>query len=299
MKSTSPRRKITKRRTARALSALLLFVSAPVLAPASAQDVPDPNAIQHQITQDLTPGEGGNCPSCDAQNHSHFFPADGAKLQSWDPSHFSDPAHFDPQKFRFLYQTVTASSWPNIPADGFARKILENPELVQGNPKLSVSVIDQDHRAIFAGGIGLILGVPPDNLIFTETSDAGTPMYSMSSDTIYSKMDDFRHVLATTGGRDKLLTPDEVLAGTGQPGKSAYNENGVMGTEPTTGEKIQVKAVVITAKFLGCTARHEGPIQNQPPAVFSATLKKCGLTPDVASLVTSLKGRYPILLLNL
>jgi hypothetical protein len=114
--------------------------------------------------------------------------------------------------------------------------ILGNPNIVR-RFLLSTSIIDENHRSTYFP-YGLILQVPKQNIISTNTKDQGFKNYrtAVPGDTrpphvLSDSMDDIRTVTAKFDFR----TPDEILVGTKPLGDLGYNEIVVMGTSPTGG----------------------------------------------------------------
>ncbi len=226
-----------------------------------------------------------------AKSPNFFWRNHDSVLSRWEPKNFTKVEEFNPRKFRFIYQTVTGWQWPEIQPGTAVEEIASNPEYVTNNPKISATVIDQDHRKIFRQGVGLILEVPTSNLIFTAIEDAGSPWQgSMTFVNVYDEMSDFiaRNDL-------ELLSPQEIMDRT----DVLWNEIGVLGREPLYGDSVEVKAVVITAKALNCETNEERNIQDLSWIRFRYILWRCGFKGEWIDRMMGLKERYPILLMNL
>lgn len=103
-----------------------------------------------------------------------------------------------------------------------ATNLLVRPEMVASRVGVSMSIIDQDHRGTW-GDVGLIIGVPVENMIATSTSDLGSGGTSAEW-------------LRRIGQRHQILDPEQILGGSG---KDNYNEIVAWGTTES-GSKLKL-----------------------------------------------------------
>lgn len=224
---------------------------------------------------------------------NYFWSNHISTLSEWEPRYFTEPSTFDPKKFRFIYHTVSGWNWPELPKDSHTYQIALDPHYIVRNPKISATVIDETHRFVFRKGVGLILEVPTSNIIFTAHLDVGSPWESgLTYENIYPEMSTF-----LKRKKLKLLSPQEVLNRTDS--RYLWNEIGIFGKEPTYGNEVDVKALVITAKSLGCETDKERQIQDEPWIKFRYILWDCGFDGEWIDRMMDLKSKYIILLMNL
>ncbi len=229
--------------------------------------------------------------SAQAQSPNFFWKNQDAILSEWSPENFTEAEKFNPKKFRFIFHTVTGWQWPELQKNTPTAMVARDPDYIVNNAKISATVIDQDHRQIFRGGVGLILEIPTSNLIFTAPQDVGSPWFDgLNYSNVYQRMSEFK-----ARKSPELYSPIELLERT----DLIWNEIGVMGREPTYGDAVKVRAVVITAKSLDCETNQERSIQNLPWIQFRYILWRCGFGSDWVDHMMDLKKRYPILLMNL
>lgn len=148
------------------------------------------------------------------------------RVASWRQD-FSDPTVHDMMNFTYLVhgladnvqRSLQALALIDIGADVKKAPQIDlerDPLRVAEKPILSTSVIDWEHRSTW-GDAGLILRVPPENIVNIHPSDAGTPFYDSSIATSLKS-----HDLACTVG--------ELLE---QTSPRSYNEVIVQGTTDT------------------------------------------------------------------
>jgi hypothetical protein len=157
------------------------------------------------------------------------------KRESWDLGQFT-PVPQTPQlqdappQFRYLvFGMMNAQPMAGVSY----QTILSNPDIVR-RFLLSTSIIDENHRSTYFP-YGLILQVPKQNIVSTNTKDQGFKNYrtAVDGDTrpqyiLSDSMDDIR----TVTSKFEFRTPDEILVGTRPDGCKGYNEIVVMGKSP-------------------------------------------------------------------
>jgi hypothetical protein len=171
---------------------------------------------------------------------SPFHPDEPKVLHSWLPENLTSPKALSAtSSFRFVYHGLTQlSDW--------TLKILSNPQELTRNLKISASLIDQDHRTVFTQGFGLILKVPPANIIATHSVEARTnrgchPMGSYT-EALPCLLDLSSGYNYETYRNDPFSTPSELLKATP---KLNYNEVLITGRISNSESIVETKAIVV------------------------------------------------------
>lgn len=163
------------------------------------------------------------------------------------------------------------------------QKILETPALLR-TFMLSMSIIDQDHRATYYP-YGFILLVPQDNFVSTSAKDqafknykAEDPLKPLSAAVRTDNMPELQRV----GGQHGIQTRRQILTATKAQGSTGYNEVVVLGSSPTGGS-VRVNAMFLKVDSKGNrferpkfspSSKGEGPFVND--SIFDE-MKKTGL----------------------
>ncbi|MFZ4715124.1 MAG: hypothetical protein ACOYL6_15490 [Bacteriovoracaceae bacterium] len=247
---------------------------------------------------------------CDAQfegpntlkNASVFFLTENDRfiLTSWDHSTFSNPKQHNQAHFRYQYHEISSSagnmgthtslfSLNGISQDAYAYKLILDPESIVKNPKISSSVIDQDHPMVFSGGIGFFLNVPLENYVAMSPKDIGTKSLKRYSEESLKKI--------TASVTEGPQTPEEILQST-----TTYNEIIVTGKAPITNRPVTVDGIGIPCSYI---SRSEDTLLNDlPMETIRAILTRCHpfrgelFISFVLEAIEHNKIKYPILLFS-
>lgn len=167
--------------------------------------------------------------------------------EKWTPEAFTNVDRLENvEHFKIIFHSIAGSRWfgESAPKPGsWNEKLLQDPSLLSGNPKISTSVITDEKHPTFLGFVGFILEVQPTNIVGTCPRDAGSPpIYSYEEKNLsylaeYSKF-----------AKVDIKTPDQILSLTT---KSEYNEIILTGKSETS--EVKVKGILIrcnTAKMV-------------------------------------------------
>ncbi len=164
-------------------------------------------------------------------------------LEAWDSGALTSAIGLGDSNrtsYRILYHSLCGFGTVDPESGKFWRTLLmEDPSRIANNPKVSASLISEGHRAVWAGGVGFILGIKPENIVATCLNDAGSPGGAHG----WNKDGPERQLLEySKGSHLDIRCPDAVLAGS-----SGYNYNEIVlrGRGVQTGNPIQVEGVVI------------------------------------------------------
>ena len=139
----------------------------------------------------------------------------------------------------------------------FCMRYLRDPDVLK-TIVVSTALIDQDHVATYYP-FGFILNVPAVNIYSAATRDQGVK--NRADDLLF----ELQRVLTEKTGdnpENRILSPDDVLRGTGQvAGKTGYNEIVVVGTSPE-GKCVEVNGLFV--KVDGAGHLWVDPEQKQP-----------------------------------
>ncbi|MCO4754102.1 MAG: hypothetical protein KC478_06455 [Bacteriovoracaceae bacterium] len=94
----------------------------------------------------------------------------------WAPELFSSPAWHNDESFIYIVHKIDGQRGEiNKATHHFATLLSKDPFKVSQNPRLSASVINQDHRTMYEGSIALVLEVPHENVGPMHTMDMNVP----------------------------------------------------------------------------------------------------------------------------
>lgn len=118
-------------------------------------------------------------------------------------------------------------------SEQFWLDLIKNPGDLAKKPLVSLSLLGPGKRATFRT-IGVVVFVPPENIIRTRVADFGS--FSFSGQQHISEI--VRH--------PEVMDPDELLANTAH---YFNNEIQAVGTHPVTGRKIQVIGTILNPSY--------------------------------------------------
>lgn len=203
-----------------------------------------------------TPAPNPNVRLLDAliTSFKHWFPASDMYMEAnrWTEA-FTDPRRHNPANFRYIVHAIRLGEGPvpgsNVPFTP-ATRLLEQPEILRSWTAISCSVIDERRKHTFRP-CGLILEVPPDNILVTATHDVG---FRNHAGTIHPENASPARLLEIQGSlleeiRSKnaqhtSTSPERILEGTGDIRASRpYNEIVVTGRSLDRPELVFVKVI--------------------------------------------------------
>jgi hypothetical protein len=190
-----------------------------------------------------------------------LFPlvSDGGNRREWGQG-FTNPQNHNSTNFRYIVHALRLAEGPPPGAQATwtpANSILNNPnETLEGWSAISCSVIDQSHPSTFRSA-GLILDVPPENILTTSPGDqffpnrtgmvmppwAHTPALRLEANG--ELLTSIQQIDNEYGG---VRTPSEILARTGS--NTQYNEIVVCGSSHFIALPGANKSVKVTGLFL-------------------------------------------------
>lgn len=187
-----------------------------------------------------------------------FHPSEMKTLNAWSPRNFTDPVSFKGSKnFRFLYHEISGGI-RSLDEKKWSYRLINTPELIEENPRVSYSVITQKHRSVYIGLLGLILEVPTDNIVTTSKEDIGSGFSGRSRN------------LQTMANERKLLSPRRLINLSKNVG---YNEVVAVGTS-TSNSKIRTLAIVIPCGHdINLTTNENGTERSEES--FDNEFEKC------------------------
>lgn len=145
------------------------------------------------------------------------------------------------EKYHAFHKLDTKNKYKTNLMVDFLAQYLSDPNIIRQNI-ISSTVISQAKHATYYP-IGFIMKVPPECIYITSPTDLG----------IKNRTTDIIGELKKTGSATNLsiLTPQEVLAQTGQPaGEFGYNEVVVVGTSPE-GKQVSVVGIFVKTDARG------------------------------------------------
>lgn len=163
-----------------------------------------------------------------------------AEASEWE---MSDPKEHDPENFRYIvYSTYDIRKIPNlrkdIPAEDLIHDIYKKGgvDRMINRDILSTSLIDQDHTSTFGYDGGLILDVPPENIIVASPTDTGSVEYPFT----------YKDWKERNTGKERKPIPSasDVLSETGKH-MTQWNEIDIHPTNPYTGEQVKINGAFI------------------------------------------------------
>lgn len=168
-----------------------------------------------------------------------------AAVESWKKNEFTD---FSQEKdksclksYTFLYNELAWLKWgKGISKDQWAYKLLQDPSQIVGNPKISASLINQEKHTTIEPHVGLVLQVPPENIIGMADRDMGSDGIGddKSIETLLWKSESPNWAIRSPNDLLKTSNPRD------------FNEVVFQGTSHITGRTVLPVAVVIQCKFL-------------------------------------------------
>jgi hypothetical protein len=167
-------------------------------------------------------------------------PEECSAVETWGKSKFTNFSRENDKsqlkRYRYLYNELAWLTWEKkITQDQWPYKLLQNPFRIANNPKISASLIDQEKHTTIEPHVGLVLQVPPENIV-------GMADHDMGSDGIGDDKSLETLIEKSKSSYWAIQSPDALLKAS-NPKK--YNEVVFQGTSHVTGRTVLPVAVVI------------------------------------------------------
>tara|TARA_Y100000780_G_scaffold166498_1_gene151374 strand:+ start:77631 stop:78569 length:939 start_codon:yes stop_codon:yes gene_type:complete len=176
----------------------------------------------------------------------------------WAPEKMTNPYFHDDQKFDYIVNIVDGSlgAFGRVSSLHYYAKLnTSNPSLISNNPRICASYINQDHRELFTGQIGLILKVPEYNFGPMSFKDLGS--YAVGSYTTAVRY--FNKLFKQP--KQLIFSPADLA----RKSRNSWNEMLIMGHNEYYDTKVGSEGAILRCKnWKSFVSKHGDRLQIQP-----------------------------------